>query len=519
MVSHMSSLTRFIGKNKPTHSAGQKPKPYIGIIVGYGRPPTHLSFSFQVKDQMSVSVGDLVEVPVGSYVIIGRITRIVSKNKNLVNPDFIRIHMEKGLPIDARISVTKDNWWEAHVEIISVMKNNTLLPPNIPPSPGDFVYLADRQTIEKVLNIREHGIFVGYMYGHENVRIVLDPEILLRLHFAVFGSTGSGKSYTVGVIVEEFLKLNYPVVIFDAHGEYSTLSIPNDREDEVLGLEKLGLSPKGFDVNVFSPSQLTVGFEDLDVDALSEVTKMTPVMADLLYLAFKHINSTDYTLDKFGDDSKGKAWIDRLIRAVNSAASKWRFDNKTRIALRRRIETLKELSIFGERLDVESIVKRGRATIIDISQGLTEYEKSVYVGIILKRLFEARRQKIIPPLLVIVEESHIFAPQDIETYSKTMMRKIAREGRKFGIGIGVISQRIIGLDKDVISQCGTKFILRIDSKTDLEYLRPYTSLLTNEDFKRIPHLPTGMAYITGQALRYPILTKIRPKQSKHHLFE
>ena len=178
------------------------------------------------------------------------------------------------------------------------------------------------------MNIRDHGVFVGYMYGHENVHIVVDPEVLLRLHFTVFGSTGSGKSYTVGAIVEEFLKLDYPVVIFDTHGEYSTLSLPNDHEDDVLELKKLSLDPKGFNVDVLSPGQLTVGFEDLDVDALSEVTKMTPVMADLLYLAFKHIDSIDYTLDKFRDSSEGKAWIDKLIRAVNSAASKWRFDNK-----------------------------------------------------------------------------------------------------------------------------------------------------------------------------------------------
>jgi len=100
-----------------------------------------------------------------------------------------------------------------------------------------------------------------------------------------------------------------------------------------------------------------------------------------------------------------------------------------------------------------------------------------------------------------------------------MIRKVAREGRKFGIGIGLVSQRIVGLDKDAISQCGTKFILRIDSKTDLEYLRPYTSLLTQEDMGRIPHLPTGIAYITGQALRYPVLTKIRPRRTKHYTFE
>ena len=513
----MSNLMGYISRTKE-ESPEVEAKEYIGIVVGYGRPPTHLSFSFQLKDTVEVSVGDFVEVPAGSSVIVGRITRIVSRNRSLMDPEFIRIHLERNLPIDARIAVSRDNWREAFVEIISIMKSGEFLPPNIPPSPGDYVYPADSETIRRILNIKEEGLFVGYMHGHRDLRIVLDPEVLLRLHFAVFGSTGSGKSYTVGVIVEEFLKSGYPVVIIDAHGEYSSLSKPNDSEKEVEELGIFGLEPMGFPVNVFIPSKLTVGFEDLDVDALSEVTKMSPIMSDLLYLAFKHIDSVGYTLDE-SSEMRNKAWVDRLIRAVNVAASKWKFDNKTKIALRRRIETLKELSIFGESLDIKSIINKGHATIIDISRGLTDYERRVYVGIILKRLFEARKKKIIPPLLTVIEESHIFAPQDIDTYSKTMMRRIAREGRKFGIGIGIISQRIIGLDKDVISQCGTKFILRIDSKTDLDYLKPYTSLLTSEDIKRIPHLPTGMAYITGQVLRYPILTKIRPRQSKHYTFE
>jgi len=515
----MSLYNYFKEKPKEKAEAKDKVKDYIGLIVGYGSPPTHLNFTFQVRKGTEVSVGDFVEVPIGSYVIVGRITRIKSVNMSLRNPEFIKAHLDRELPIDARIAVTKDSWWEADVEIIALLHGDKILPPNIPPSPGDFVYEADISTVNRILGIKDDGIFVGHMYGHEDVRIVLDPETLLRLHFAIFGSTGSGKSYTVGVIVEEFLRLGYPVVIFDAHGEYSTLSMPNENEDEVAELIKLGLRPRRFEIRLFHPSQMTVGLEDLDIDAISEVTSMTPIMSDLLYLAFKHIDRAEYTLDNIKGSDQKKEWIDRLVRAVNVVASRWKFDNKTKIAIRRRLETLRELSIFGEKLDIDRFVGKGVATIIDISYGLTEYEKTVYVGLILKKLFDARRRRLIPPLLVIVEESHIFAPQDRETYSKTMIRKVAREGRKFGIGIGLVSQRIVGLDKDAISQCGTKFILRIDSKTDLEYLRPYTSLLTQEDMGRIPHLPTGIAYITGQALRYPVLTKIRPRQTKHYTFE
>ena len=157
----------------------------------------------------------------------------------------------------------------------------------------------------------------------------------------------------------------------------------------------------------------------------------------------------------------------------------------------------------------------GKVTIIDLSIDMEEHIRRIFAGAVMEKLFKARKEKKIPPLVVIVEESHRFAPQEEDTYSKMVMRRIAREGRKFGISIGVVSQRIVGLDKDVISQCGTKIILRIDSKTDLDYLRPYIGLASEEDIKRIPYLPTGVAIVTGVATRYPVLTAIRPRKSKH----
>ena len=229
-------------------------------------------------------------------------------------------------------------------------------------------------------------------------------------------------------------------------------------------------------------------------------------MRDLLYLAYKRM------------EENGGRSIQSLKSAIERVCYKWNFEKRTRLALIRRIEAIKELRFYGKSFDVESIVVPGRALIVDLSKGLNEFEKRVYVGLLMKRLFEARKAKRIPPLLIIVEESHLFAPQDEDTYSKIMMRRIAREGRKFGIGLGVVSQRIVGLDKDVISQCGTKFILRIDSKTDLDLLKPYIGLATEEDIRRIPYLPTGVALVTGQATKYPILVSIRPKKSKHYQF-
>ena len=95
------------------------------------------------------------------------------------------------------------------------------------------------------------------------------------------------------------------------------------------------------------------------------------------------------------------------------------------------------------------------------------------------------------------------------------MRRIAREGRKFGVGLCITSQRIAGLDKDILSQCGTKIILRIEGNYDLEYLKPYMDHTSTEDLERIPLLPNGIAITSGVATQHPIVTEIRTRRTQH----
>jgi len=482
----------------------------LGIVVSHRKPPTHLSFIFQLNDDIDVKVGEFVEVPIGKYVLVGRIVLITAYNEYLENPEFIRDHMQRGLSISARFPIDIGRWRAAKVEIIAMFSGDRIHPPNIPPEPGEMVYRAGTEVLRKLLGIREDGLFLGTMYGNSELKVKINPESLVRLHFAVFGTTGSGKSYTVGVLVEELLEKNFPVVIIDPHGEYFTFREKNDDMSAVAKLSLLGLTTRGYPTQIFYPSyggsgNLSLNFSQLNTDAIAEMANLTPVMRDLLYLAMRNLR----------DSGIKKITPDLLLSTVNEIASKWGFYKKTTLTLSRNISLLKELGIFGTGFDPKEIVKPGQLTIIDLSGDIEEHIRRIFVGAILQELFNARKKNLIPPLLVIVEESHRFAPQEEDTYSKTVMRKIAREGRKFGIGLGVVSQRIVGLDKDVISQCGTKFILRIDTKTDLDYLRPYLEISSEEDARRIPYLPTGVAMVTGRATRYPILINVRPRKSKH----
>jgi DNA helicase HerA-like ATPase len=150
-----------------------------------------------------------------------------------------------------------------------------------------------------------------------------------------------------------------------------------------------------------------------------------------------------------------------------------------------------------------------------LTADIDERIRRILVAVVLDQLFEARKRNYVPPFLAVIEEGHRFAPQEEETYCKKVLRKIAREGRKFGFGLCITSQRIVGLDKDVLSQCGTKIILRIDSRTDLDFLAPFLEYTSPEEFARVPYLPNGVAVVSGVTVRSPTITCVRERRSKH----
>ncbi len=477
----------------------------IGVVVSYHQPPNHMEFFVHLYDDVDVKVGEYVEVPSGKYIIVGKITKIQSINELFTDPRFVKDHIMRKLPFDARIPTSMELWREAKVNILSVIEENTIHPPLIPPEPGDKVYKASEEVINRVIGINvERGILIGQMYGNERIKVYLDLEKLSALHFAIFGSTGSGKSYTVGVIVEEILEKKLPVIIFDPHGEYKSFDKPNFDDEEEL--RKLGLIPARYPMKVLKPAVngsdgFTLSISDIDADIMAEMLNITPTMRDLLFLSMRR-------------HSKPKD-IDDLIQYIKETAEEWGFQRRTIISLIRNLLILKELNIFGEGISLENYIKKGVVTIIDLSEDMEERIRRALVGVLLAKIFKLRKRGLIPPLIVVIEESHRFAPQDEDTISKSMMRRIAREGRKFGVGLGIVSQRIVGLDKDVISQCGTKIILRVDSKTDLDYLRPYLSIVSEDELDSIPYLPRGVGIATGVAIGYPVMVKIRRRKTKH----
>ncbi|MCK4496615.1 MAG: ATP-binding protein, partial [Candidatus Aenigmarchaeota archaeon] len=160
---------------------------------------------------------------------------------------------------------------------------------------------------------------------------------------------------------------------------------------------------------------------------------------------------------------------------------------------------------------------QGRLSVIDLSETTNLFKKQVIVTHFARRLFNARRRDEIPPFLLVVEESHQFAPEKMKeehAISKSVITLIAREGRKFNASLCLISQRPIQLSTTALSQCNTHFILRVTNPYDLEHIGKSSEGINQAVLKQISSLPVGSGLIVGEAVNFPLFVRIRNRKSK-----
>lgn len=154
-------------------------------------------------------------------------------------------------------------------------------------------------------------------------------------------------------------------------------------------------------------------------------------------------------------------------------------------------------------------------TILDLS-GMPSERLDLLLGSIFDVLFEAAvwGRNLMSgmknrPLLLVMEEAHRYLSNDSNGLAKSMVRRIAKEGRKFGVGSMLISQRPSEIDETILSQCGTLFALRINNATDRSRVKSAMSDSLSGIVDALPILRTGEAIITGEAAKLPMRFKFR----------
>ncbi|WP_243679539.1 ATP-binding protein [Vulcanisaeta souniana] len=165
-------------------------------------------------------------------------------------------------------------------------------------------------------------------------------------------------------------------------------------------------------------------------------------------------------------------------------------------------------------LEIKELMEYG-IHVLDLS-GLDLIDQQALVALVLNKVFTTSATRRNKPVFIVVEEAHNYAPSVGSSLSTSTLVKIAREGRKFGVGLCIISQRPSKVHPDVLSQCLTQVFKRIiNPPIDLKYVRNIVEFISDEDLWEVRVLNEDDALVTGLAVPMPLPIKVRDRLTEH----
>ncbi|MDB5629122.1 MAG: hypothetical protein JWQ51_1462 [Tardiphaga sp.] len=379
-------------------------------------------------------------------------------------------------------------------------------------------------------------IHIGTLQQDQSVLAYVDVEEMLNKHFAVLGSTGVGKSSGVSLLLNEILKArpNLRVFLLDVHNEYG----------RCFGDRALVLNPR----NLKLPFWL-FNFEEIvdvlfggrpgvpeELEVLAEVIPMAKAMytqyqnSDRIGLKRLDAKSIGYTADtpvpyrlvdliSLIDERMGKLenrssriiyhkLISRIETVRNDPRYAFMFDNANVGG-----DTMSEVISHLFRLPAN-----GRPmTIMQLAGFPAEVVDSV-VSVLCRMAFDfGLWSDGVSPLLFVCEEAHRYASADRSIGfgpTRKAISRIAKEGRKYGVYLGLVTQRPAELDATIISQCSTLFTMRLANDRDQALLRSAVSDAAANLLSFVPSLGTREVLAFGEGVALP--TRLRFKEVPPH---
>ncbi len=540
---------------------------YIGKLIGNTGNPNDIKVA--LKDSYSARRGEFVKIKHRESLdepetyVLGRIVSI-SRTNILYNSN-----MGEGLS-DLEIlpgaQVTGETLFGT-IELVGYSDSSGQIKiPRRPLNPGEKVYGVDYNFLSGFYKFDENtsihiGNLIGYEKGDNIVPVYLDVNKLVTEHLAVLAMTGSGKSYTVGRIIERLVaQMNGTVVVFDVHGEYGKafargeihfnkdLDYIEDKKDKesIIKIQEAlqKLQAAGGGIKVYTPQiedfdykymnkniHLALQFDRLDMDDLSSILPgLTEPQERVLDVAIRYWQTKfknpprdiqDLREILAGDLEELRAWEElspseaRALSGRSAAVASAKLSrviNEARSFYTRAIGDPTDIyEMVGEKGD-----KKGRLVIIDL-QGLSDDAKQIITALISSEIMRASadKKRQIRPCFLVYEEGHNFAPAGTPSISKKIIKKIASEGRKFGVGFAIVSQRPSKLDPDVTSQCNTIITMRLKNPDDQRFIARTSDMFSKSDIEELPSLSTGEALICGRSIPAPLLVKVGSKALIH----
>ncbi|MHA1912137.1 MAG: helicase HerA domain-containing protein [Candidatus Kariarchaeaceae archaeon] len=484
----------------------------IASVIGITTPTeVLLAIDPLVTRTKPIEIGEYVAIRYPGDVyesdVLAMITEITVENEDLIDglsktPETVDYLRNLGRLEDSEIV-------RAKAQVFGHVNNGKIISPRSAPVPSSPVFRNPTELLKVVFSTGD--IKIGTLRSNKGVDVNLSIDQLVSRHFAILAITGAGKSYTTAVILSEITEKlkGAALVVIDPHGDYAPLA-----DHPTIGPHIKVFSAEGRNGTIqlrFKTSNFTANELINMIGLSSQASRQQGLVREAVEIL----------------DERGSDWdLEDLLNAIQSYIDTKPDKEQTQyntsfLGIKDRIKTLPEKAILSKSSEIplhtdhgDCLVAPGQISVI--TMGLLEDRvRQVLVSRIASRIFKGgvswRRdensEKIPCPVLIIVEEAHNFMPQKQVSSSKPL-NQIAAEGRKFGVGLGMISQRPGKLDSNILSQANTQIIMKVVNPNDQNQILQSSESLSADLLQNLPGLNVGEAIITGSSISLPALVSI-----------
>ncbi|MGX7925321.1 ATP-binding protein [Tsuneonella sp. HG094] len=385
------------------------------------------------------------------------------------------------------------------------------------PIPGALIYPATTADLRQIYaGDGRSGIQIGTVYPTKDIRAGLYVDALLGKHFALLGSTGTGKSTSAALILHRICDAapDGHILMIDPHGEYSAAF---RNTGLILDVSNLQMPYWLMNFEEHCEVLLTTNGNDRQIDG--------DILAKCLLRA-RQKNRLAETMGKITVDSPVPYLLSDLSNEIQNEMGK--LDKATNTAPYQRIKAkLEELKsdpryqfmfsgmLVGDTMadflaKIFRMPSNGKPiSIIDVS-GVPSDITSTVVAVLSRLVFDFAiwgREEKTRPILLVCEEAHRYVPNEKNADGSsvgTILSRIAKEGRKYGISLGLITQRPSDLAEGVLSQCGTIISMRLNNDRDQAFVKAAMPEGARGFLDSIPALRNRECIICGEGVAIPI---------------
>jgi hypothetical protein len=403
------------------------------------------------------------------------------------------------------------------------------------PTAGADLHVVSHWDLERVFSDHSDiGYKVGRLSAFDGIDVYLDASSFFGRHAAILGQSGAGKSWTVTSLVQSALR-SMPrahIILLDMHGEYCDKDVGDVQakspfqESKVRSLKARELEFPYWLLSYGEVCELIIDKGDPNASIqmsflrsilirlkretnrhldLGHITVDSPVYYSMEEFMEKIVDANEQTSDFGKTKSPLYGKFDQLLVRLNSLLNDTRYDfmlkPKLRVSTESMTDLMKDFVGLGE--------PRASVTVLDMSSvpfdvvpmvtaqvGRLAYEFNFWNP--LCREF---------PIVLVCEEAHEYIPrEDLAKYqeARRSMERIAKNGRKYGVGLCIVSQRPADVSETVLAQCNSYICMRISNPDDQEYVRSMVPDAARGTFAALASLAKGEAVALGEAVPMPV---------------